>query len=520
MGYQKMSGSSPKNENKRSSLKAQKRKDEVTFFEESKVDQDKKRKKAKESDTPTEGAKKFELNGHKFFLTYSGLTNEQASKEAMLEFVKELTVCQGLVEWSIGKEEHPNPDDPVKKWHLHVYFCTEKKKKVKNPHKHFMWKEMKGDYQAVGSKKSFAGIPPAEQRKYVVDYTMKDGDFIQQLNAEQAAVTDQDIEERVLNASSKQEGLEMYAAADPKGFMKGFNNINSALTWKFSTKEIPPKFDIFDFRRDIEPLNFNKSPNWVVFGDAQKGKSQWVKACLYAAGYKRPLTVSTISGLKKFNPEFNDSIIFEECNFKDAKIKDDKGVEKVNQNQLDQETTKNLLEFEEPREIADGSRLPCPIPAGIPKVFITNKDGGDIFPGGVNAADKMAISERHMKIEVRGALYPYEKNDKVLRREGNFAELYAREVTRKALRGIRQEAKDGTLKLGPRTELHDAMEKAETIRALNKRKLEEQEVKIVIPTAKDIAKMREDRKKQKVDLFTDWQAEKRAAESTGVTRVL
>ena len=48
-----MSGSSPKNENKRSSLKAQKRKDEVTFFEESKVDQDKKRKKAKESNTVT-----------------------------------------------------------------------------------------------------------------------------------------------------------------------------------------------------------------------------------------------------------------------------------------------------------------------------------------------------------------------------------------------------------------------------------------------------------------------------------
>ena len=48
MGYQKMSGSSPKNENQLSSLKAQKRKDEVTFFEESKVDQDKKRKKAKE----------------------------------------------------------------------------------------------------------------------------------------------------------------------------------------------------------------------------------------------------------------------------------------------------------------------------------------------------------------------------------------------------------------------------------------------------------------------------------------
>ena len=103
----------------RSSLKAQKRKDEVTFFEESKVDQDKKRKKAKElaDDEPVYKNGIIvklppEMNGNKFFLTYSGLTEEQASKEAMLEFVKELTVCQGLVEYSIGKELHPSPSDP------------------------------------------------------------------------------------------------------------------------------------------------------------------------------------------------------------------------------------------------------------------------------------------------------------------------------------------------------------------------------------------------------------------------
>ena len=112
------------------------------------------------------------------------------------------------------------------------------------------------------------------------------------------------------------------------------------------------------------------------------------------------------------NSEFNDSIIFEECNFKDAKIKYDSGVEQVNQNQLDQEATKDLLEFDEPHEITDGSRLPCPIPARIPKVFLTNKNGGDIFQCGLNQADKTAISERHMKVEVRGALYPYEKHDK------------------------------------------------------------------------------------------------------------
>ena len=58
------------------------------------------------------------------------------------------------------------------------------------------------------------------------------------MSAEHSAVTDQDIEERALNASSMQEGLEMYAAADPKGFMQDFNNIKAALAWKHETKEV------------------------------------------------------------------------------------------------------------------------------------------------------------------------------------------------------------------------------------------------------------------------------------------
>ena len=79
--------------------------------------------------------------------------------------------------------------------------------------------------------------------------------------------------------------------------------------------------------------------------------------------------VSTISGLKKFNSEFNDSIIFEEANFKDAKIVQPNGTESANLNQLDHDATKNLLEFEEPREIPDGNRLPAPYPSWHPKGY-------------------------------------------------------------------------------------------------------------------------------------------------------
>ena len=83
---------------KKSSLKEQKKKDGPCFFKDSKVDKDHKRKLAKQIDpdkNTTPHSKKgiieklpFEMNGHKFFLTYSGLTDEEASKERMLAFIK------------------------------------------------------------------------------------------------------------------------------------------------------------------------------------------------------------------------------------------------------------------------------------------------------------------------------------------------------------------------------------------------------------------------------------------------
>ena len=487
----------------KSSLAEQKKKTNAScFFEDSKVDTDKKRKTAKQSETDTEKKKNFELNGHKFFLTYSGLTEKEASNEEMLSFVRELTICNGLVEYSIGTEEHPNPDNEERKWHLHVYFCTEKKKKVKNPAKHFMWKEFKGDYQAVGSKKSFSGVPPAEQRKYVIDYTMKEGNYIQQLNATDANKADQDIEARVMNATSKQEGLEMYAESDPKGFMKGFNNINAALNWKFETKKEPLKFDIYDFRRDQEALNFNKSPCWVVHGDADTGKTQWVKACLEAAGYKRPLTVSTISGLKKFQKNVHDSIIMEECNFKDANITSKDGTEKKNQNQMDFDGVKNLLEFEEDREVTDQGRLPASIPAGVPKVFITNKTDGDIFPQGGNEQDQKAINRRFKRVEILSSLYPYEKNDRQLREEEQFSELCARKTTRNIMRNIRKDAREGNLTLGPRTELHDQFDQAAKKYKEESKKIKEREEaeKITMPNMLNFV-TQPPIKKQRIDTF-------------------
>ena len=196
---------------------------------------------------------------------------------------------------------HPTPKDPEKPFHFHVYFCTEKKKSIKNPAAYFTWKGHKGDYTQVGSKKAFKDIPPAEQRKHVIDYTMKDGDYIQQLNATEADKTDEDVYEMVAeNSTSVDDGLQTFRERNPKEFFARFNSIKPALEWIHSQKKTPLEFDIYDFRRDVEPLNFNKSPCWVVYGDSDAGKSRWAKACLAHAGYTNPLVISQLDGFKQF----------------------------------------------------------------------------------------------------------------------------------------------------------------------------------------------------------------------------
>lgn len=119
---------------------------------------------------------------------------------------------------------------------------------------------------------------------------MKDGDYIQQLNATEAEKTDEDVFEMLANNStSVDDGLQTFREHNPKEFFSRFNSIKPALEWIQGQKQTPLEFDIYDFTRDIYALNFNKSPCWVVYGDSDAGKSRWVKACLAHAGYTKKI---------------------------------------------------------------------------------------------------------------------------------------------------------------------------------------------------------------------------------------
>ena len=410
------------------------------FFEASKMDADQKRKAAKSQGDP----KSFRLSGHKFFLTYSGLPEDFGTKEELLSQIKDWSLSQNLVEYSIGKEVHPNPSDPSKPVHFHAYFCVEKKKSIKNPAQYFPWKGHRGDYQPVGGRRAFKDIPPAEQRKYVIEYTMKDGDYIQDLNEKEAEKVDEDVYEVVAEQStSVDEGLQTFRERNPKEFFMRFNSIKPALEWIHSQKKAPLEFDIYDFDRSVKPLDFDECPNWVVYGKSDAGKSRWVKACLAHAGFTNPLVVSQLDGFKKFKKGYHDSIICEEMDFRNAFTKDGA----PNKNHTGVDNAKNILEFEDERDIHCRTSN-ASIPAGVPKVFVNNSEDGNIFPEGTTDQDKVAIKKRNKRLKISGSLYPYKENDRTLREGKRFSELHARKATRAIFRGIRQAARDGDLKLG------------------------------------------------------------------------
>jgi hypothetical protein len=131
--------------------------------------------------------------------------------------------------------------------------------------------------------------------------------------------------------------------------------------------------------RDVEPLN--ESPCWVVYGDSDAGKTKWARACLAAAGYKNPLVLSQLDGFKSLKKGVHDSIICDEMNFKVPFLVNEDGTSARNPNAVDCETAKTILEFEEPRDLQARTK-PAYKPPGIPVVFCTNDDTGDIFPSG------------------------------------------------------------------------------------------------------------------------------------------
>jgi hypothetical protein len=119
--------------------------------------------------------KKFRINAMKFWITWSALGDNEVTKEEVLEYFQ--SKCK-VTEYSIGYEKHKNPEDPAFPMHIHAYVVSDRKINIKSC-QYFDIKTQKGrtihpKFESVGAKK--------EDRVRVIKYSMKDGDYTQELS--------------------------------------------------------------------------------------------------------------------------------------------------------------------------------------------------------------------------------------------------------------------------------------------------------------------------------------------------
>ena len=148
--------------------------------------------------------------------------------------------------------------------------------------------------------------------------------------------------------------------------------------WKENHKKKVTKalYSMNNFR--LQPIT-DWTKNWLVFGKAGTGKTQWA-----LAHFQNPLLVSHTDDLKEFDPEDHDGIVFDDMSFK----------------HLPSDGIIHLLDKEIDRSI-HARFYNAEIPAGVPKIFCHNND--DIFIPTTGVSDEVlaGIKRRYNVIQVK-----------------------------------------------------------------------------------------------------------------------
>jgi hypothetical protein len=419
----------------------------ATFFDECTV-----------GDKPQNKVKgKFCMHSHKFFFTYSGLSEDFGTKEELLEFLEgNIGAGRSIVEYRIGRELHPEPKDPEKPYHFHAYFCTEKKIKVKDPNR-FDWKGHHGDYYSIGKNghPKYKHLPVAQQRQFVIDYVGKDGDYIEKLDAIASALTDKELPERMtFEAQSYPEAMEMGFKEDPGMMMKNFSNVQKAMKYihEQSEKRNPPKYDLSEFKHP--PLDLKKAV--ILYGKANCQKTQFAKA-----HFKNPLEVSNRDSMRKFKEGWHDGLIINDMDFNsDGKAKESEkwNIEEVKTLLGDQETDREIS--------VRGTNAFAKIPKEVPVIITHNKNNPfDIFTyvfKGKTTADIEAVKRRVGQIvKVTDDLCQLTADNKL----PTDTSPPVRKMVKSILKQLREDAQEGKITLGE----EDCSEAARLLGACRKR---------------------------------------------------
>jgi hypothetical protein len=363
----------------------------------------------------------------KFHLTYAALFDGELRHDYLLAAARDWASSRcGLREYVIAHELHPTPAEAQRDHHFHIYLKFGKRVDITDRF-HSTIFDLRGQDDRVLHPEIQSVLPTAGDRERVINYDLKDGDYIAELETplvndvrrdaaeaearEAAAAEDNDDGDGdgngdaapappstpawacMLNkATDVREGMELLAESAPHIYYLHGTRIKPMLTERVGVRE-PKLFTMADFNR--LPLDLDEPI--VLWGATGVGKTEFA-----LAHFERPLVVRRRDDLKRATA--HDGILFDDVDFSSWTPEDAICL-------LSQDKPRSL-----PARFCDAF-----VEADIPLIFTTNRAPDDIFPRSSCSEQRAAIKRRYVDIEVRSSLArlgrPLSRMEKRARRE-------------------------------------------------------------------------------------------------------
>lgn len=228
-------------------------------------------------------------NGQTFHLTYAALADGELNHGYLLDTARDwATTRHGLREYVVAKETHPQPADPTLDKHFHLYIKFGRKVNISDRF-HSTLFDLRGTDQRVLHPEIQSVLPTPSDRERVINYDLKDGDYIAELEtplacdrrrdaaeaaAREEAAAERDGEDgeggeggalvaaektpawaRMLNrASSVREGMSLLSEKVPHIYYLHGSRIKPMLAERVGVRE-PKLFTLADFNRPALDLD-------------------------------------------------------------------------------------------------------------------------------------------------------------------------------------------------------------------------------------------------------------------------
>ena len=209
-------------------------------------------------------------------LTYAALYDGELTFDSVLAAARGWGAAHhGLREYMIGRETHPSPADPQRPKHFHAYFKFGKRIDVRD-RLHTTYFDLQGQNGRVLHPELQSVLPTPGDRERVINYDMKDGEYVSELEmplvndprrdkaeaeARDAASDAEEPEEQEMEkdkvpgwarmlskANSTTEGMALLAEKAPHIYFLNGSRIKPMLTERVGTPE-PKLFTLADFNR-------------------------------------------------------------------------------------------------------------------------------------------------------------------------------------------------------------------------------------------------------------------------------